>query len=88
VLDSRALAHLRRGELDQALADYDAAIKAQPPTALTLYARAAARLKKGLAADSAADLAAAKKLDSRVGERAKAEGVVGADFDAAPAAKP
>jgi len=85
--DSRALVHMRRGELDLALADYDAAIKAQPPTALTLYARAAARLKKGLTADSAADVAAAKKLDPRVGELAKAEGVVAVDFDAAPPAK-
>jgi tetratricopeptide (TPR) repeat protein len=84
-LDSRALVHLRRGELDLALADYDAAIKAQPPTAISLYARAAARLKKGLEAGSVADVAAAKKLDPRVGERAKAEGVVEADFDVAPA---
>jgi tetratricopeptide (TPR) repeat protein len=81
VLDSRALVHLRRGELDQALADYDAAIKAQPPTAITLYARAAARLKKGLKAESEADVAAAEKLDPRIGEEARAEGVVGADFD-------
>ena len=88
VLDSRALVHLRRGEVDLALADYDAAIKAQPPTAITLYARAAARLKKGLKADSDADLAAAKKLDPKVGERAKTEGLVEADFDGAPAARP
>jgi tetratricopeptide (TPR) repeat protein len=88
VLDSRALVHLRRGELDLALADYDAAIKAQPPTAITLYARAAARLKKGLKADSDADIAAAKKLDPEIGELAKAEGVVEADFDATPTSKP
>jgi tetratricopeptide (TPR) repeat protein/predicted aspartyl protease len=87
-LDSRALVHLRRGELDLALADYDAAIRAQPPTAITLYARAAARLKKGLKVDSDADLAAAKKLDPKVSELAKAEGIVEADFDAAPTAKP
>ena len=83
VLDSRALVHLRRGEVDLALADYDAAVKAQPGSAITLYARAAARLKKGLKADSATDLAAAKKLDPRVGDRAKAEGVVDVDFDVA-----
>jgi tetratricopeptide (TPR) repeat protein len=85
VLDSRALVHLRRGELDLALADYDAAVRAQPGAAITLYARAAARLKKGLKADSEADLAAAKKLDPKIGARAKAEGVVDADFDGAPA---
>jgi tetratricopeptide (TPR) repeat protein len=88
VLDSRALVHLRRGEIDLALADYDAAIKAQPPTAITLYARAAARLKKGLKADSDADIVAARKLDPRIDERAKAEGVVEADFNAAPTARP
>jgi tetratricopeptide (TPR) repeat protein len=88
VLDSRALAHLRRGELDLALADYDAAIKAQPDAAMTLYARAAARLKKGLRAGSDADLAAAKKLNPKVGEIARSEGVVDADFEAGPAAKP
>jgi tetratricopeptide (TPR) repeat protein len=87
-LDSRALVHMRRGELDLALADYDAAIRAQPPTAITLYARAAARLKKGRTADSEADIAAAKKLDPKIGERAKAEGVVEADFDGTPTAKP
>ena len=88
VLDSRALVHMRRGELDQALADYDAAIKAQPPTAIILYARAAARMKKGLKADSDADVAAAKKLDPRIGEQARAEGVVESDFEGAPPAKP
>jgi tetratricopeptide (TPR) repeat protein len=88
VLDSRALVHMRRGELDLALADYDAAIRAQPPTAIALYARAAARLQKGRKADSEADIAAAKKLDPKIGEQARAEGVVEADFDEAPAAKP
>ncbi len=88
VLDSRALVHMRRDELDLALADYDAAIKVQPGTAITLYARAAARLTKGLRADSEADVAAAKKLDPKIGELAKAEGVVAADFDATPAARP
>jgi tetratricopeptide (TPR) repeat protein/predicted aspartyl protease len=88
VFDSRALVHLRRGEVDLALADYDAAIRAQPPTAITLYARAAARLKKGLKADSEADLAAAKKLDPRIGDRAKAQGVVESDFDSAAAGSP
>ena len=52
VLGSRALVHVRRGELDLALADYDAAIKAQPETAIALYARGAARSKKGLAAQA------------------------------------
>jgi tetratricopeptide (TPR) repeat protein len=85
VLDSRALVHLRRGELDLALADYDAAVREQPGAAITLYARAAARLQKGLKADSEADLAAAKKLDPRIGERARAEGLVEAGFDGTPA---
>lgn len=87
-LDSRALVHMRRGELDLALADYDAALKAQPDMAMTLYARAAARLKKGLKAGIEADVAAAKRLDPKVGELAKTTGVVDADFDTVPASKP
>lgn len=88
VLDSRALAHLRRGEIDLALADYDAVLRTQPETAITLYARGAARLQKGMKAESAADFAAARKLDPRIGARAKAEGVVEAELDASAPSKP
>ena len=87
VLDSRALAHLRRGELDLALADYDAAIRGQPPNAITLYARAAARLKKGLKAEAQADIAAAEKLNPRVGAQAKDVGIVEAELGQPPGAK-
>lgn len=88
VLDSRALVHLRRGEIDLALADYDAAIKAQPGAAAILYARGAARLKKGMKAQGEADLAAARKLNPRIGALLKEEGVVDAELDTPAAATP
>ena len=46
-LDTRALVFLKLGKLDQAIADYDAALKLNPAFARSLYGRGVARLKKG-----------------------------------------
>jgi tetratricopeptide (TPR) repeat protein len=47
VLDSRAMAYFRLGRLDDALADYNAALSGAPQLAPTLYMRGIVRAKKG-----------------------------------------
>jgi tetratricopeptide (TPR) repeat protein len=44
------------GKLDEAIADYDAAIKLQPKQAWSLYGRGLAKQKKGLAAEGGAPM--------------------------------
>ena len=53
VLDSRAMVHYRRGDLDSALADLDAALKLNPGLAPTRYLRGIILLEKGQAAGKA-----------------------------------
>jgi tetratricopeptide (TPR) repeat protein len=59
-LASRGLANLKLGQLDAAIRDYDAALKAAPNLAEALYGRGVAKRKKGDAAGGDADVAAAK----------------------------
>ena len=75
VLDSRGLAHLRRGEWDRAIADYDAALAIRPLAAWSLYGRGVAETKKGLVAQGAADIAQAATINARLPELAKRIGV-------------
>ncbi len=63
VLDSRGLVYLRLGELERAIASYDAALRVKPTLASSLYGRALAELREGKAAAGHADLAAAVKSD-------------------------
>ena len=46
-LDSRAWVHLRRGELREAVSDYERAIEIRPDVAWTLYGRGIARKRLG-----------------------------------------
>ena len=67
LLRNRSLVYLRLGELDQAIADDDAALgqietPASPEKAYPLYLRGLAELRKGLKSQGEADLAAARKL--------------------------
>lgn len=62
IMTNRALVLLRLGRLDEAIAEYGAALKAQPHLAAALYGRGLAELKKGQAAEGAADVSAAKAL--------------------------
>lgn len=57
---NRGLVLLREGRLDEALAEFDAALALQPEFPLARYARALVELKKGLRSAGAADLAAAR----------------------------
>jgi len=62
VMENRGLVLLRMGRLDEAIAQYSAAIKAQPRAAPALYGRGLAELKKGAKAEGEADIAAAKAI--------------------------
>lgn len=66
VLDSRAFVEFRLGEYVQAIADANAALEQRPKAATTLYVRGLAEKKSGDAADSATDIAKAKKIDTRI----------------------
>lgn len=56
---NRGVIHLKRGEYDAAISDFDAALKNDPHLGRALYGRSVARRKKGNAKGSDADLAAA-----------------------------
>ena len=68
-LDRRALVQLRRGRFDDAIDDYDAALKINPNLAGALHGRGLARQKKGDNAGAEADMAAAKAIDGKVAEK-------------------
>ena len=53
---------MRLGELDNAIADYDAALKLNPKLAASLYGRGLAKLKKGDTGGGNADITAAKAI--------------------------
>ena len=61
--------------LDDAIADYDAALKLSPKLAGSLYGRGLARLRKGNTDDGNADIAAAKAIQSDVAEEFARYGV-------------
>jgi tetratricopeptide (TPR) repeat protein/predicted aspartyl protease len=74
-LDSRALVHLRRGEFNQGIADYQGVLSAQPKNAWALYGRGWARLKKGQKIAGDADIKAAVAIEPKIMEQAKARGL-------------
>jgi tetratricopeptide (TPR) repeat protein len=74
LFDSRGLAHLRRGEFDLAIADYDEALRLQPKLAWSLYGRGLARYGKGLTAEGEADLQAAAAIAPDLPAEAKRHG--------------
>jgi predicted aspartyl protease/tetratricopeptide (TPR) repeat protein len=61
-LDSRAWLRLRRGELRDALADFDRALKIKGESAWSLYGRGIVRTRLGDAEKGRADIEAARKL--------------------------
>lgn len=75
-MDSRAWVLLRMGRLDEAIGQYDAAIKAQPKQAWSIYGRGLAKLRKGDKTGAEADIAAAKAIEPAVAENAKRMGLV------------
>src|SRR5207245_6565106 len=52
-----------------AIADFDAALKAHPESAPSLYGRGLAKLARGDAAGASADTAAAQRLDPKIAQK-------------------
>jgi tetratricopeptide (TPR) repeat protein len=67
-LEARALVYLKLGQLDKAIADYDAALKTNPKLAGPLYGRGMAKIRKGEIAGGNADTAAAKEINSKISD--------------------
>lgn len=68
ILDSRGMVYFRMNRLDEALADYDAALELAPGRPASLFMRGVVRKAKGDAAGSQADLNAAKLQSPRIAE--------------------
>jgi tetratricopeptide (TPR) repeat protein/predicted aspartyl protease len=66
VSDSRGLVHLRMGEYDKSIADYDASLKADPRNAWAWYGRGIAKLRTQRSAEGQADIAQATALSPKV----------------------
>ena len=75
VLDSRALAYLKLGNLPAAIADYEAALAREPNLASALYGRGYAKSKAGDEMGGQADIAAAKALKADIVEEFERYGV-------------
>ena len=75
MLENRGLILLRMGRLDEAIGQFDGALKAQPKAAWALYGRGVAKLKKGAKADGEADMAAAVAMRPGVAAEAKRLGL-------------
>ena len=66
--ENRGFIHLKSGEFDRAIADYEAGLRLDPPNkADFLYGRGLAKTKKG-DASGAADIAAAKAIHPSIAE--------------------
>jgi tetratricopeptide (TPR) repeat protein len=66
VLDTRGFINLRLGKIDDAIKDYDAALKLDPKLAGALYGRGVAKMKKNDRAGGSADIASAKSMRSDI----------------------
>jgi tetratricopeptide (TPR) repeat protein len=65
---SRGMVAIKQERWQDAWADYDRAVRLQPSSAHALYGRGIAALRLGRAAEGAADLAAAQRLDQAIAE--------------------
>jgi tetratricopeptide (TPR) repeat protein/predicted aspartyl protease len=83
VMQNRALVLLRLGRVDEAIVQYNAALKLQPRAAWSLYGRGLAEQKKGQAAAADADIQAATAIAPGLPAEAKRYGLAA---EAAPAA--
>lgn len=75
-LDSRGTVLLRLGRLDEAIRDFDQALKHSPHQINSLYLRAVARSKKGDYAGARADLALVRETSPTLIERMERNGFV------------
>jgi len=65
ILDSRATVYLQMGKYADAIRDFDSALQKSPRMVSSLMGRAIAKLRLGDLAGARADVAAARKIDSR-----------------------
>jgi tetratricopeptide (TPR) repeat protein len=72
----RGLVHLRQGNYDKAIADFNDAFKMTPKNARALYARAVAESRKNEKNDSASDVEAAKQIAPEVAKSFERYGIV------------
>jgi tetratricopeptide (TPR) repeat protein/predicted aspartyl protease len=72
----RGLVHLRQGNYDKAIADFNDAFKMTPKNARALYARAVAESRKNDKKDSANDVEAAKQIAPEVAQSFEHYGIV------------
>jgi tetratricopeptide (TPR) repeat protein len=61
---NRGIAYTEKQDYDHALGDFDVVLRFNPKNALALYARGIVRLKRGDTQSGAADIAAAKAINS------------------------
>ena len=74
-LDSRGLCYLKLGELDLAIDDFTAALKANPKIANALYGRGLAKRKKGDDSGADGDLAAARAVYADISDEFRTYGI-------------
>jgi tetratricopeptide (TPR) repeat protein len=73
--DSRAFLHFKRGEFRDALADYEAVLKAMPMNYYSMFGRGITKLRLGDSAGGNADIAAAVVAEKGIREEFAAYGV-------------
>jgi tetratricopeptide (TPR) repeat protein len=74
-LDSLGFLYLRLDRLDEAIANYDAALKTNPGLAGSMYGRGLAKRKKGDQAGGDADIAAARAIQADIADEFAKYGV-------------
>lgn len=73
--DSRGLVHLRLGQNEQALADFEAALKEDPKAASSLFGRGVAKRRLADKSGGDKDIAAAKAIDRTIAKTYAQRGI-------------
>jgi tetratricopeptide (TPR) repeat protein/predicted aspartyl protease len=76
ILDSRGLVHLRLGDYDKSIADYDNSLKLAPDNGWSLYGRGVAKMRKTQVPEGEADIAAASAIWGSIGDEFKRHGII------------
>ena len=74
-LNFRGFTHLKLGELSHSVEDFDAALKVDPKSAVSLYGRGLAKQKKGDAPGGNEDMEVARMIRSNIAEEIAVYGV-------------
>jgi predicted aspartyl protease/tetratricopeptide (TPR) repeat protein len=75
LFESRGLLELRQADYDKANSDFDAALKTMPKSALALYGRGVAKIRKNKTADGETDIAEAVKIAPQIASQFGARGL-------------